>query len=50
MNGPNTGAGIKILVHDNYIVPQVKALGLAVPPGTHTYVGIQILQVIQIKK
>ena len=45
MVGPNPGAGIKLLIHDNTEVPLVKDLGNAIPPGTHAYVGIQIVQV-----
>ncbi len=45
MVGPNPGAGIKLLIHDNTEVPLVRDLGNAVPPGTHAYVGIQIVQV-----
>ena len=45
MVGPNPGAGIKLLIHDNTEVPLVRDLGNAIPPGTHAYVGIQIVQV-----
>ena len=46
MHGPNPGAGIKLLVHDNQEVPLVRDLGVAIPPGTHAYVGVQITEVI----
>ena len=45
MSGPNDGAGLKILVHDQNQIPLVRDLGQAVPPGAHAFVGIQILQV-----
>ena len=45
MTGPNDGAGLKILVHDQNQIPLVRDLGQAVPPGAHAFVGIQILQV-----
>ena len=45
MPGPHDAAGIKILVHDQKQFPQVAELGLAVPTGTHSYVGIQLLKV-----
>ena len=45
MPGPHDAAGIKILMHDQREFPQVAELGLAVPTGTHTYVGIQLLRV-----
>ena len=48
MQGPNDGAGLKILIHDQNDVPMVKDLGLAVRPGTHTYVDINIIEVLNI--
>ena len=45
MTGPNTGAGLKILIHDQSQFPLVRDLGQAVPPGAHAFLGIQILQV-----
>ena len=45
MLGPNPGAGIKILIHENKEVPLVRDLGHAIPPGTHAYVAIQITEV-----
>ena len=45
MVGPNPGVGIKLLIHENTEVPLVRDLGNAIPPGTHAYVGIQIVQV-----
>lgn len=45
MVGPNPGAGIKILLHENNEIPLVRDLGLAIPPGSHAYVGVQILEV-----
>ena len=45
MIGPNSGAGIKMLVHENSEVPLVRDLGIAIPPGTHSYIGVTILQV-----
>ncbi len=46
MKGPSAGAGIKILIHDNTEIPLVRDLGQAIPPGSHAFVGVQILQVI----
>ena len=45
MIGPNPGAGIKLLVHENDEVPLVRDLGVAIPPGTHAYLGVQIVEV-----
>ena len=45
MVGPNPGAGIKLLVHENNEVPLVRDLGVAIPPGTHAYVGVKIFEV-----
>ncbi len=45
MGGPNDGAGIKILIHSQTDQPRVRDLGQAIPPGSHAFVGIQIVQV-----
>lgn len=45
MVGPNPGAGIKLLIHDNTEVPLVRDLGHAIAPGTHAYIGVQIVEV-----
>ena len=45
MRGPNSAAGVKILVHDQEEIPLVRELGQAISPGSHAFVGIQMLQV-----
>ena len=45
MPGPNFGAGVKILVHDQEDVPLVREMGYAIMPGAHGLVGIQITEV-----
>ena len=45
MPGPHDAAGVKLLLHDKREYPRVAELGLAVPTGTHAFVGMQILQV-----
>lgn len=45
MQSPNNGAGLKILVHDQGEVALVKDLGQAVPPGSHAFVDINVVQV-----
>ncbi len=45
MRGPNSAAGVKILVHDQEEIPLVRSLGQAISPGSHAFVGIQMLQV-----
>lgn len=45
MRGPHDSAGIKILIHDQNEVPLVKDLGQAVPPGSHAFVGLTVLDV-----
>ena len=45
MHGPNSAAGVKILVHDQKEIPLVRELGQAISPGSHAFVGIQLLQV-----
>ncbi|KAL8606586.1 hypothetical protein ACOMHN_009471 [Nucella lapillus] len=42
MPGPHDSGGVKMLLHDNKDFPKVDKLGLAIPTGTHTYVGIQV--------
>ncbi|XP_074662873.1 uncharacterized protein LOC141915288 [Tubulanus polymorphus] len=44
MRGPNSGAGLKLLVHDPDEFPLVKDLGQAVSPGTHAFMGLQVRQ------
>ncbi|XP_074662453.1 uncharacterized protein LOC141914994 [Tubulanus polymorphus] len=43
--GPTDGAGLKILLHSPGEFPLVKYLGQAIAPGSHTLVGITILEV-----
>ena len=45
MMGPNGGAGVKVLVHDQNEVPIVSELGQAVAPGSHALLGIQVVHV-----
>ncbi|XP_005111008.2 uncharacterized protein LOC101857070 [Aplysia californica] len=42
MPGPHDAAGVKLLLHDKHESPKVAELGLAVPTGTHAYVGMQL--------
>ncbi len=46
MPGPNDGAGIKVLVHHPMEVPLMEEFGMAVPPGTHAYLGITMIEVL----
>ncbi|KAK7093190.1 hypothetical protein V1264_006986 [Littorina saxatilis] len=45
MPGPHDAAGVKMLLHDSKEFPGVAELGLAMPTGTHAYVGIQVVQI-----
>ncbi len=45
MPGPNDGAGIKVLVHHPKEAPLMEEFGMAVPPGTHAYIGITMVEV-----
>ncbi len=45
MSGPNSGAGIKILVHNQRQVPLMREFGIALPPGTQGNVGVTLVQV-----
>ena len=37
----NPEAGLKVLVHDQKDPPLMDYLGVAVPPGYHTFLGVQ---------
>ncbi|XP_076472588.1 uncharacterized protein LOC143301990 [Babylonia areolata] len=50
MPGPHDAAGIKLLLHDGKEYPGVAELGLAIPTGTHAYVGIQVVQIENLPK
>ncbi|GFN91735.1 acid-sensing ion channel 1-like [Plakobranchus ocellatus] len=45
MAGPNDAAGVKILLHNKREFPRVAELGLAVSPGMHAYLGMQLLSI-----
>ncbi|KAK7480846.1 hypothetical protein BaRGS_00027932, partial [Batillaria attramentaria] len=45
MPGPHDAAGVKMLLHDGKEFPGVAELGLAIPTGTHAYVGIQLVSI-----
>lgn len=45
MPGPHDAAGIKMLLHDRDEIPRVHALGQAIPPGAHVFVGVKIVEV-----
>ena len=45
MTGPNEGAGVKLLVHNRGDVPLVKDNGLALQPGTLSFVAVKIIEV-----
>ena len=45
MPGPHDAAGIKMLLHDRDEIPRVHALGQAIPPGSHVFVGVKIVEV-----
>lgn len=50
MPGPNDAAGIKVLPHDHGEFPRVRELGISIPTGSHAFVGLRVLQVIQVSK
>ncbi|XP_077984849.1 acid-sensing ion channel 2-like [Glandiceps talaboti] len=43
--GPRESAGLKIAIHNPNDLPMVGDLGFAVPPGSHTLVGLKMTQV-----
>ena len=45
MQGPNEGAGLKILIHDQGDVALVKELGQGVKAGVHAFADIRIKEV-----
>ena len=45
MPGPNHGAGVKVLVHNQTDTPLIHDLGVAVPPGAHARIGMQASRV-----
>ena len=45
MNGPNSGAGLKIHIHNQGELAMVKDHGLAMPPGSQTFVAIDVMEV-----
>ena len=45
MKGPNSGAGIKLHIHDQKDVPMVKNHGLAVAPGAHAFIAVNLIEV-----
>ena len=45
MQGPNKGAGIKMLIHDQGDVALVREFGLGVKAGSHAFADINIIQV-----
>ena len=44
MEGPNDGAGVKLLIHDSDDIALVRDHGLAVPTGTHAFVALRIIE------
>ena len=45
MNGPNEAAGIRILVHHQNDQPRIRDYGQVVPPGAHSLVAVQRIEV-----
>ena len=50
MNGPNQGAGIKLLIHDNDDVALVDSIGMGIPHGSNAYVGLEITKFSNLEK
>ena len=45
MPGPHDATGIKILTTDEYEHPRVNEIGMAIPTGSHAFVGIGVVVV-----
>ena len=39
------GAGIRVLLHNPHDFPDVKELGFASPSGTHSFIGLKVVEV-----
>ncbi|XP_046562955.1 uncharacterized protein LOC124271849 [Haliotis rubra] len=50
MPGPHDAAGVKILIHDHRQFPKVQELGIALPTGTHSFVGMQLISINNLPK
>ncbi|XP_071109614.1 uncharacterized protein [Haliotis cracherodii] len=50
MPGPHDAAGVKILIHDHKQFPKVQELGIALPTGTHSFVGMQLISVVNLPR
>ncbi|XP_041378054.1 acid-sensing ion channel 1C-like [Gigantopelta aegis] len=50
MPGPHDAAGVKLLLHDHKEFPKVHELGLAIPTGSHTFIGIQLVSIVNLEK
>ena len=45
MKGPNSGAGLKLQVHNPDEPPLVRDQGIAIPPGSQAFVAIKTIEV-----
>ncbi|XP_033763354.1 uncharacterized protein LOC117344637 [Pecten maximus] len=43
MPGPSSAAGVKVLAHGQQDLARVRELGISVPTGTHTFIGLQVI-------
>ncbi|CAG5126543.1 unnamed protein product [Candidula unifasciata] len=50
MPGTSSAAGVKILLHNFEQFPRVGQLGLAIAPGSHAFVGVDLLKVNNLAK
>ncbi|XP_071108315.1 uncharacterized protein [Haliotis cracherodii] len=50
MPGPHDAAGVKLLLHDRKEFPKVHELGLAIPTGSHAFIGIQLVSIKNLPK
>ena len=47
MRGPDLGAGLRVLLHNQRDVPLVKNHGLALMPGTHASIAVKTVEVFR---
>ena len=45
MDGPMSGSGIMVLLHDPVVLPQMRDLAYAISPGSHTLLPVSHTEV-----
>ena len=45
MDGPMSGSGVMVLLHDPVVLPQMRDLAYAISPGSHTLLPVSHTEV-----